>query len=255
MPSSTAEWEAIAEKFYTRWQFPQCLGALDGKHIAFRARKKDGAFYKNYKGFDSIVLLALVDADKKFIYAGVGVNGRVNDAGVLRRSKLMTIIENAEENFPANATIGNGRTLPYVIIADDAFPLQEHILKPFPYSTQDPKERNFNYRISRARHCVEAAFGILSSRFRILQTTINLRVEKVDRIVQACCALHNFLSAHNPRYQEAPWRNVEAGSSNQIAQDEGAGPSNVASRPIQQNIRGAQTRTGFSDFFFNEGRR
>lgn len=38
-PKSEQEWRQIAATFYKLWNFPNCLGALDGKHIAFRAKK------------------------------------------------------------------------------------------------------------------------------------------------------------------------------------------------------------------------
>lgn len=56
-----------------------------------------------------------------------------------------------------------------------------------------PEKRIFNYRLSRARRVVENAFGILSNRFRILLTPINLSVDKVESITLAVCVLHNFL--------------------------------------------------------------
>lgn len=34
---------------------------------------------------------------------------------------------------------------------------------------------------------------MLSNRFRIFQSPINLNKEKVKKIVKACCVLHNFL--------------------------------------------------------------
>ena len=33
-PTSTNEWLSIAEQFEDRWNFPNCFGAMDGKHIA-----------------------------------------------------------------------------------------------------------------------------------------------------------------------------------------------------------------------------
>jgi hypothetical protein len=59
-PTTTEEWTAIAEQFEKRWQFPHCCGALDGKHFGVTCPWNTGSVYRNYKGFFSIVLMALV---------------------------------------------------------------------------------------------------------------------------------------------------------------------------------------------------
>lgn len=59
----------------------------------------------------------------------------------------------------------------------------------------------FNYRLSRARRIVENAFGIMANKFRIFEKPIPFAPDKVDLIVKACCALHNWL-----RVSEAPDR-------------------------------------------------
>lgn len=48
---------------------------------------------------------------------------------------------------------GQNANVPYVIVADDAFALKPNIMKPF------------SGRLSRARRCIENAFGIMSKRF------------------------------------------------------------------------------------------
>mgnify|MGYP001555480935 CR=1 FL=1 len=60
-----------------------------------------------------------------------------------------------------------GGEVPYVIVADAAFPLRPDLLRPYPGARTtilEPKQRIFNYRLSRARNTVECAFGILSQR-------------------------------------------------------------------------------------------
>ena len=78
----------MAAQFNELWNFPNCIGAMDGKHIQMRRPINSGSYYFNYKGFFSIVLLGLVDADYKFIYIDVGCNGRISDGGVYRNSSL-----------------------------------------------------------------------------------------------------------------------------------------------------------------------
>ena len=75
-----------------------------------------------------------------------------------------------------------------MIVGDEAFPLKEEIMKPYARKQLDDAKRIFNYRLSRIRRVSENAFGILSSRFRILHTTINLNPGKVMHVVIAMCA-------------------------------------------------------------------
>ncbi|XP_055839601.1 uncharacterized protein LOC129907421 [Episyrphus balteatus] len=231
----------IADDFAIRWQFPNCLGALDGKHIVFKSLRKDGAYYHNYKGSNSIILLALVDANCRFTFVDIGCNGRANDAGVLLQSSLKNVIDDASNRFPDDKTVGNGRILPYVIVGDDAFPLQKHLMKPYPFATKCQKKRIFNVRLSRARHVVEHAFGLLASRFRIFQTKIDLRVENVEAVTKACCVLHNFLISRNCLDVHVTETSTKSSSQNA---DMPENPRKGAAEEIRQK---------FADYFVEEG--
>ena len=167
---------------------------MDGKHILIRPPANSGSYYFNYKHNFSIVLLALVDADYKFTYIDVGCNGRISDGGVFRNCSLNKAMENGSLNIPSATPLpGGDRPVPFMIVADDAFPLRQNIMKPYSQIGLTTQKRIFNYRLSRARRIFENAFGILSNRFRVFMTPIGLEPEKVTKIVLACCTLHNYL--------------------------------------------------------------
>ena len=86
LPDTTEEWEIIEHETRCLWQFPKCIGVADGKHIAIIHPSNSGSEFYNYKGFFSIVLLAIVDYNYKFIFADVGCQGRISDGGVNRNS-------------------------------------------------------------------------------------------------------------------------------------------------------------------------
>lgn len=49
-PTSAEEWSNIARGMFEDWEFPNCLGALDGKHIAIECPPNSGSeFYNNKK--------------------------------------------------------------------------------------------------------------------------------------------------------------------------------------------------------------
>uniref|UniRef100_A0A915KE83 DDE Tnp4 domain-containing protein n=1 Tax=Romanomermis culicivorax TaxID=13658 RepID=A0A915KE83_ROMCU len=80
-PNSHEEWRKIADDYWKFWQFPLCLGSLDGKHIAIKAPNKTGSMFFNYKHYFSIILMAIVDSNYKFIYVDIGGYGSQNDSG------------------------------------------------------------------------------------------------------------------------------------------------------------------------------
>lgn len=71
--------EDTVSGYASRWNFSHACGTLDGKHMTIKYMKKSGTVYYNYKGFDLIVLLGLVNADYKLIWPHVGANGSASD--------------------------------------------------------------------------------------------------------------------------------------------------------------------------------
>lgn len=200
-PTSEEEWKEIAKMYEDRRNFPHCLGAIDGKHIAIVPPANSGSYFYNYKGQHSVVLMAIVNAKYQFMYIDIGVNGRISDGGVLQNTKFFEKLDNSDLHIPSSELLtGSNRNLPYVFVADDAFPLRPDMIKPFRQADLTSQERKIlNYRLSRTRRTVENAFRIMASRFRIFYTHINLEPENIDKVVKACCVLHNFLIEHSKK--------------------------------------------------------
>lgn len=194
MPSSEDEWEKIACKYNELWNFPHCIGAIDGKHVVMNAPPNSGSIYYNYKNTHSIVLMGIADAEYKLIYVDVGCNGRISDGGVFNKCSFAHALETNQLHLPRSKPLpGREVTVPYLLVADDAFALKPNILKPHSSRDLTGLQRIFNYRLSRARRVIENVFGVMSARFRVLRSPISLDANKTRKITLACCVLHNFL--------------------------------------------------------------
>ena len=147
-------------------------------------------------------MLALVDADYKFMWADVGGQGSSSDCQIFNHSPLRRGLENGTLGMPEPDPLPNDdRPTPYFIVGDDAFPLRQWLMKPFSNRGQTNDERRFNYRLSRARRVVENSFGILAHRFRCLLGTMQQRPEGATLSVMAVMCLHNLMPLRYPLLQ------------------------------------------------------
>lgn len=87
-------------------------------------------FFK-YKDFYSIVLLAIVDANYKFIFVDVGAYGKEGDSGIFNKCRISEIIKTSEYFPPPEILPDTNKKLPYVHIGDEAFRLEPHMMRPY----------------------------------------------------------------------------------------------------------------------------
>ena len=90
-----------------------------------RAPTNTGSLFHNYKGHFSTVLLALVDANYRFIYINIGVYGSNSDGSIFKASKFGKKYMAHRMGIPAYKHLPNFVTdpVPHGFVADEAFPL------------------------------------------------------------------------------------------------------------------------------------
>ncbi|XP_018406611.1 PREDICTED: uncharacterized protein LOC108782753 [Cyphomyrmex costatus] len=213
-----------------------------------------GSVYYNYKRTHSFNLTGISDAHYRFILVDVGAEGCCSDTGVFANSKIKSRLDANTLNVPPPSVV-NQYELPFVLVADEVYPLSSYLMRPYPKSSQlNLKKKIFNYRLSRARRVIESAFGILAARWRIFRRPINTYVLKAKKIVLVTVCLHNFIitkelekrpqerqylqyNGHDRQQTSLGIRNIQ----NQINQD-----------VISHNLSSIY-RDRFTNYFINEG--
>ena len=175
------------------WQFPYCWSALDGCHIPIQCPKgglEANKEYHNFKNFYSVVLMGMVDAKYRFVWGSCGYPGNSHDSIILQSTDLWAEIKQGNV-VPQIAERVGGVDVPPVVLGDSAFPIQSWLMKPFTNAVLTPKQRYFNYRLSRARMVTEGAYGQLKGRWRVLHRRCESSPENVTLTALACIVLHN----------------------------------------------------------------
>ncbi|KAJ8868639.1 hypothetical protein PR048_030178 [Dryococelus australis] len=156
-----------------RWYFPNCEGALNGKHFRTVYPKRSGAQVYNHKHFYSKVLMGMVNSYYEFVYFDVGNYGRNSD-GSSRYDHL---------NLPQGDQ--NVESLNFVLVADEVFGLHKHVMKPF----------------NKAEPTYEAILIIdYQRREIILHSVIHIKPENIRHVVMTICVLYNILRRENQSY-------------------------------------------------------
>lgn len=157
--------------------------------------------------------MAVSDGDYRFTYFDVGAYGSEGDGSIFQNCTLGKAIKQNLLTYPTSEE----NMIPYVFVSDDAFPLHRRIMKPYKPTKSKPLNENqqiFNYRLSRARRCIENAFGIMCSKYYCLSKTMFCGPDRAKLVIKTCAYLHNFLlRTRKAKYHCSNFRNnVPSGS-------------------------------------------
>ncbi|XP_050064114.1 putative nuclease HARBI1 [Aphis gossypii] len=168
---------------------PNTIGCIDGCHIRIHSPKYKRSEYTNRKMFQSIVLLAVCNANLEFTYIFSGWPGSSHDARVFKNSSLGdTLLNNPQEIVTKDVHL----------LGDLAFPLLESLIVPYKaVHILSEKEKLFNKRLSSTRVVIEQAFGLLLGRFRRLKSLEAKSIRLMSLAVTGACILHNLVLKNN----------------------------------------------------------
>ena len=112
--------------------------------------------------------------------------------------------------------------LPYYLVGDAEFSLRPYMMTPYSGRDLDAVKSHHNQELLKGRCCIENAFDILSSRWRVFLNAIHVNPENADQIIMSAILLHNFVMMGN-RQQYASnaflmgeWRNVVESNRQQL---------------------------------------
>ena len=197
LPRTFAECETIARGFqgWANSQFPMCVGAIDGTHIAVQS---DDISHLNCKGYKSINMQVICDDQMLIRSVFGGYSGNFSDKMVFRQwEERIQFVDYISRKLPGRDFNGTNVLVCFCLVGDGGYTLRPGCQIPFAgYNTSrlTPEMRDWNFWLSSNRMIIEQCFGHLKGRFGILVAThrASYTPEKVNRIFTACCVLHNM---------------------------------------------------------------
>ncbi|XP_018403339.1 PREDICTED: putative nuclease HARBI1 [Cyphomyrmex costatus] len=157
-PNNDKEKDELAYHFSKMSGFPNVIGCIDGSYINIRTPKhKIRSTYANRYDKTSLTLQGICDDKKRFIDVFTGVIGKFHDS---RTFTLSFISKNISD------ICQNGK---YHLLGDSAYPLREYLLTPHKdYGNLTQSQRIYNKKLCGTRVCIENTFGLLKSRFQLI---------------------------------------------------------------------------------------
>ncbi|KAL5582016.1 hypothetical protein UlMin_014458 [Ulmus minor] len=177
-------------KYYPYFQ--DCVGAIDGTHIAAHAPSNVANNYRGRKSNVTTNMLAVCSFDMLFTYVVTGWEGAVHDSRV-----LTTQLEDPNSGFP-HPPPGIHRLI-FVVLFDllikliMSLPILVLYNRVGKYYLVDSGYSNKPGYLAPFQRC----FGVLKARFPILRFMTNFSLVRQREIAMCCCVLHNFIKLHN----------------------------------------------------------
>ncbi|KAK5648057.1 hypothetical protein RI129_002949 [Pyrocoelia pectoralis] len=184
LPITELERNRAMNNFYTIARFPRVLGALDCTHVRIQSPGGNIAEnFRNRKGFFSINVQAVCDANLRFIDIVGRWPGASHDSNIFDNSRIKAMFENGE--------LPNG-----FLVSDSSYAVRTYLITPL-LEPRTPAENLFNESQIRTRNVIERTFGVWKRRFPILSVGMRCRIPLTQAIIVATAILHNIARNEN----------------------------------------------------------
>ena len=67
-----------------------------------------------------------------------------------------------------------------------------YLMKEYANGGSNPQEQYFSYKLCSAHNVIECAFGRLKTRFAALKRAMDINIDDLPCVINACFVLHNF---------------------------------------------------------------
>ncbi|CAH1645625.1 unnamed protein product [Spodoptera littoralis] len=181
-PKDVQDRNKIKRQFY-KFGIPGVLGCIDGTHIAILRPVEHEERFFNRKGYHSLNVMIICDAELNILYVDASSPGSAHDSSVWQSSPIwnhMRELCNAGEHV--------------FLLGDSGYPLRTNMMTPILNTVEGTPEHHFYQLHVTARNTVERCIGVLKARFRCLLAARALHYDPITagKIVNACCVLHNI---------------------------------------------------------------
>ena len=182
---SSEDLPALEKEFRAIANFPGVLGVLGGCLVDFKPLKSLSDAYATSSKQYSMHLLAICDAQKKFMYVDVGFPGTAHDSEAFESTSFYSALhEYPCPYFPSPN---------FHIIGDNVYQMDKHVMVPFDDGgTLIPQNGRFSAKLRRTRVRIEQSLALLKARFQRLRY-MYAKFDRLKKMVMACCILHNIV--------------------------------------------------------------
>ncbi|KAL4090167.1 hypothetical protein QTP88_025066 [Uroleucon formosanum] len=209
LPETPEEKMELKVQFYGLARFPKVIGAIDCTHIKLQSPSREcGELYRNRKGYFSLNVQALVNANLEFMDVVVRWPGSAHDSNIFANSRLKARMELPEFSD-------------CIILGDSGYALSHYLLTPFACPTTNA-ERLYNESQIRSRNVVERSFGVWKRMFPVLFFGLRLKMETTMAVIQACAVLHNIARSQKDPQPPDDIENIKQLLSAEISEIEAA---------------------------------